>query len=304
LDLDLCESCFNKGNVHTSDHKFTKLAQPSTCFNPLRRNFDATKNCCPTKQSEVVHWNVFCDGCEASPLIGIRYKCTTCPNYDLCEKCNIKKEELHNSNHSFIAMDKFTHPRCQRYCGNRSRPMNQSEVIHPATCDGCNNRIKGIRYKCTTCPDYDLCENCQAKKIHSEHTFSQILRPFIKRCGTNCVPNPETKIENPKEEIKVPVPEVPIQKPSPVIEKKKIEVKVAPIVEQQTTSIEKKVEVPKVNESPKVVEKKEESKVSSPFEMKLKQLEDMGFVDKIKNIEILVKNKGDMLQTVKDLLGN
>jgi hypothetical protein len=38
-------------------------------------------------QAKVVHPNLICDGCNADPIIGIRYKCTVRPEYDLCEKC-------------------------------------------------------------------------------------------------------------------------------------------------------------------------------------------------------------------------
>ncbi len=31
--------------------------------------------------------NVACDGCGVHPIIGIRYKCSVCENFDYCEMC-------------------------------------------------------------------------------------------------------------------------------------------------------------------------------------------------------------------------
>jgi hypothetical protein len=33
---------------------------------------------------------VGCDGCETNPIIGQRYRCDTCGNYDLCSACENK----------------------------------------------------------------------------------------------------------------------------------------------------------------------------------------------------------------------
>merc|ERR1712137_414379 len=54
--------------------------------------------------------------------------------------------------------------------------------VHPATCDKCQTRIKGIRYKCLQCPDYDLCEECEeiqaSENFHDPtHTFAKLRRP-------------------------------------------------------------------------------------------------------------------------------
>lgn len=44
------------------------------------------------------------------------------------------------------------------------------------TCDGCNGPVVGIRHKCFVCPNYDLCEKCLAKGIHSEHNMIKITK--------------------------------------------------------------------------------------------------------------------------------
>lgn len=46
-------------------------------------------------QAAVVHSDVICDGCNTTPLHGIRYKCSVCPNFDFCDKCEAEKSHPH-----------------------------------------------------------------------------------------------------------------------------------------------------------------------------------------------------------------
>ncbi|XP_057307741.1 uncharacterized protein LOC130645686 [Hydractinia symbiolongicarpus] len=62
---------------------------------------------------------------------------------------------------------------------------------HPGVvCDECNLEIKGIRYKCLACFDYDICSSCEAKGLHpDEHELLCIKKPrssssyFVMRPG-------------------------------------------------------------------------------------------------------------------------
>jgi len=66
---------------------------------------------------------------------------------------------------------------------------------------------------------------------------------------------------------------------------------------------EPKIEKPKVVEQPKVEEiSVEQPKESYPFSKKLDDLATMGFDDRKRNIQLLVKNKGDIQLTIQDLL--
>ena len=47
------------------------------------------------EKPKAVHVGYTCDGCGASPITGIRYRCSVRPNYDLCEKCEATIEAPH-----------------------------------------------------------------------------------------------------------------------------------------------------------------------------------------------------------------
>lgn len=60
------------------------------------------------RSASVQHIGVVCDGCGASPIVGTRFKCTSCPDYDLCQGCHEKRTELHSGDcaaHEFQRID-------------------------------------------------------------------------------------------------------------------------------------------------------------------------------------------------------
>uniref|UniRef100_W5KW74 Protein ref(2)P n=1 Tax=Astyanax mexicanus TaxID=7994 RepID=W5KW74_ASTMX len=58
-------------------------------------------------------------------------------------------------------------------------PHQAPPMIHPGvTCDGCEGQVAGTRFKCTLCPDYDLCSTCQAKGLHKDHPLLPIFHPM------------------------------------------------------------------------------------------------------------------------------
>lgn len=62
------------------------------CRRGFFRNF---AHCTQESDGAVVHCGVTCDGCQTSPIKGIRYKCTVCPDFDFCEACENKSEHEH-----------------------------------------------------------------------------------------------------------------------------------------------------------------------------------------------------------------
>lgn len=43
----------------------------------------------------VTHPRIICDGCECAPVMGVRYKCAVCPDFDFCEKCEDSIDHPH-----------------------------------------------------------------------------------------------------------------------------------------------------------------------------------------------------------------
>ena len=43
--------------------------------------------------NKIIHFGVKCDGCGKFPIVGCRYKCAVCDDFDYCEDCEKKLSE-------------------------------------------------------------------------------------------------------------------------------------------------------------------------------------------------------------------
>ncbi|CAE7077592.1 unnamed protein product [Rhizoctonia solani] len=158
-----------------------------------------------------------CDMCS-SRIRGVRYKCTACPDYDVCESCFRVSEEVHPG-HSFAKVYK------QSDIIVRKSP--QAAYRHHARCDVCQKQIFGVRYKCIhpSCPDFDICEPCEALPfaVHPEtHAFVKLkshisnydgLKNVINfAAGRASQPQPTT-IREPVPTVRIPTPRLHIPVP-------------------------------------------------------------------------------------------
>lgn len=197
---------------------------------PCGNNNNASSS---SPNSPTTHDGVTCDGCGVSPIVGARFKCTVCHDYDLCEMCEAKGS--HDAAHPLVKMLK---PRLfgghgRRFWG-RGCPVdpNAQATHYGVACDGCQQSpIVGKRYKCTSCPNYDLCEACLSKGIHKkEHSLEDTPVHFggwgPRRGGWRC--GNWRRCEQPAQQVP-PVPQpAPVQQPAPV----------APIIDQPVAAVD------------------------------------------------------------------
>ncbi|WAQ94765.1 YN8B-like protein [Mya arenaria] len=165
LDYDLCQACFDKA-VHIG-HDMKQISYQSHGMGrSLTGNF--------------VHRGLHCDGCNATPIIGTRYKCMSCYEYDLCDGCMSKRVHPNHSFKRITGLENLNTLQQSEFMGlgisHSASTQKRGNFVHRGLhCDGCNaTPIIGTRYKCMSCYEYDLCDGCMSKRVHPNHSFKRI----------------------------------------------------------------------------------------------------------------------------------
>ena len=100
----------------------------------------------------VEHIGSGCSGCGESPIIGIRFKCKECINFELCCKCR----------------DTFFHPHSDFFILSVSG-------VHEVDCDVCSEKICEIRYICRECNSMNFCHKCIVTVSHIHRVLETVL---------------------------------------------------------------------------------------------------------------------------------
>lgn len=159
------------------------LGAPAKC--------SCTQSCpIPSKSSCQGTHAVACAGCSKESIVGARTICGLCPNTSLCHKC----VSMHDASHPTLVFNRPTSTPIRRPGKRRADPGNnladgdniiteKSFFIPPSvspnnekhswTCDVCTHTITGLKFTCTVCSDYTLCEVCYRTGMHfADHRFN------------------------------------------------------------------------------------------------------------------------------------
>ena len=105
------------------------------------------------------HTGFTCDGCKTQPIVGTRWKCLQCPDWDFCQKCH--ESVAHDPNHKFLKIETNVRKDPNTYCNTRGEFCKKCEkrmgggVAFCAACGNCNRCGCGIGISA-----FKLCGDC------------------------------------------------------------------------------------------------------------------------------------------------
>lgn len=189
--VDLCMSCLGEVERATINHAAFHAEQgwnQPVRFVPYHKDPESTSPAparAPSTRPPSVH-SAACDACD-STIVGTRHKCTSCEDFDLCDACHNARVEIldHKADHEMLHLELPTRVVTHIVPFNedgtssaRPSPLGSGSptVVHRAWCDGCSERIRGVRHKCLDCSDFDFCDSCIGKEhFNGQHEFYALV---------------------------------------------------------------------------------------------------------------------------------
>jgi hypothetical protein len=124
------------------------------------------------KSTEVKHLRS-CDVCRVAYIIGWCFRCTVCPDFDMCEACAAKK--THTAHHTLLLLREYELvPKHMRVvCADTGKPAIIAVKAKSLCCSKCKCETIAPRYKCMTCTAVELCKDCMP--LHDSKHMMLIL---------------------------------------------------------------------------------------------------------------------------------
>jgi hypothetical protein len=291
---------------------------PATAPKPTKPN--------PTPAPQAVHFHITCDGCNQKPLLGPRFKCLDCPDYDLCLRCKETAGPHQHPSHKFSRIERPIIPHFARmvHCPKRIHALvQQAYNVAPTTTDSNNNNSTSDNNSNTTSSNEKSTETNGQGPVITPLIKLNIPKPVV---DNNNSDKEKKEEQQPQANITPLIPLVMKPRTSPLIplnfvakkqEEKKEEATI-PVDEKPVTAEDDATKAsgatvdiptpsePQQEEQQQPEQRQEESTPSNieatPFQLKLNQLQEMGFPNTRRNIELLVKHSGDLVLAIKDLL--
>lgn len=112
-DFDLCSRCISKVRVHHETHIFLKIRRPVDCVPASLPLLYTSRWANSVHYRSNHHYGVKCNACGKSPIVGVRYWCENCEDYNLCEKCAEEEYTHHDRMHVFLRVLRPLPPKSQ-----------------------------------------------------------------------------------------------------------------------------------------------------------------------------------------------
>lgn len=121
-----------------------------------------------------------CSQCSIGPIRGFRWKCLNCADHELCSHCEKHPQQIKNHVPKTHALLKIPHPlqlaplrdspvsrkplAPKLFYEDGHTPLVKQNAHRGAVCGSCSmSPIIGIRWQCSSCANYHLCDKCETK---------------------------------------------------------------------------------------------------------------------------------------------
>lgn len=162
---------------------------------PLQTTYDPVT---PRRRLQLLTQVVSCAFCKSIILIDStpHFRCLHCPQAEglLCEGCAVKGAATHPAHHIFLRVPPGSTKEVLPLLWGPSNvfPLhlfrghlvtNQQDWHCGSYCDRCRKLIRGVRWKCAVCHQYDLCDSCAVKRRITEEPIL-ISKNAVAKDGT------------------------------------------------------------------------------------------------------------------------